>query len=144
MTKRATKGVQEVIELAATGSNFLREGNLAFVTVSGHALTASTNGPTGARFAGIVLEDTDNRLGAAGDLNVQLVTDPVIIKLSSSAQITDASIGLPVYVASDNAVALSGTSTGGMHQVGVVHKSHSSTEVWVRLTRGLSNGSLTS
>lgn len=142
--KRATKGIVDVIELGVTGSHILREGNLAFVTVSGHALSASTNGPTGARFVGVVLDDADNSTGAASAVSAQIATGPgLIVKLSSSAEITNASIGLPVFVASDNAIALSGTSTNGLHQVGTVHKAASTTEVWVVLSRNLGNANLT-
>lgn len=134
--QRSIKGDHEERELVVTGTSAysIEEGDFVFVTVAGYALSASQNGPTGARFAGVALE-----AGTGG--STITVLSKGTVKVSGSFHVRD--MEKPAFVQTNKLAALSGANSAGLHQVGTVHEVVSN-GVWIRIgDRNLGDANLT-
>lgn len=106
-------------------STRLYQGTLAFVNPSGYL--ESTTGSGANKFAGVVVEDTDNSSGSAGDLSAEIWKDGAFTLVGTG--FTQASVGLVAY-ATDN-FTVTTTPASGAVRIGVVVGYVSSTKVRV-------------
>lgn len=92
--------------VAATARIF--SGALVALNAAGFAIPAI---PTAARVRGVALHEADNRLGAAGDTQVDIDRGPFLFANDDTSPVTRAHIGTTVYVVDDNTVGSSAAST---------------------------------
>ena len=115
--------------LPVAGSTRIFQGTLVFVSATGYADDDTNSGANA--FAGIATEEADNSAGAAGDLNVELLTDGVI-QLQGSG-FTQADVGKKVY-ATDN-YTLTKTASSNTY-IGHIREFVSATVVGVNIEPG--------
>lgn len=97
--------IGETNELPVIASDIIYEGSAVGDNASGYMRPLVSGDP----FRGFCQKKADNSSGAAGAINVRLVTKGKIKLSVTSLAITD--VGRPVYAADDNTFALDGVGT---------------------------------
>ena len=121
------RGASPTLVAGTAAAVALYQGTMAFYDASTGYVTSDDN--SGANpFAGIVYQECDNSAGSAGDLNVELITDGVVLLTGSG--FNQATVGDAIY-ASDNYTATASSSSTSL--VGRATEYVSATQVWVAI-----------
>jgi hypothetical protein len=122
--------------IPVAASTKIYAGSLVCSNATGYAVPGADT--AGLLFRGIAQEFVDNSAGADGEKKV-LVEHPVIVSMST-AGITQADIGKPVFIADDQTVAKSTTNSVCC---GVIREVISATSVWLDTFYSKAAGSVT-
>ncbi len=94
--------------LPVAASKHLYQGTLAYIDSNGNVTDVTANGANA--FAGIVKEEVDNSSGAAGDLNVELLTSGAFV-LVGAGTYTQADVGKDVFGTDNYTIVVADSST---------------------------------
>jgi hypothetical protein len=112
------------------------EGGMVALSGAGAAAVAAP--PTavaGLKIVGVASANADNRLGAAGALNVDVVSDVALMNNSPTDPLALGDVGSPCYAQDDNTVSKTGAPASGaptQSQAGVVWAIDPTGAVWVK------------
>jgi hypothetical protein len=101
MTKERTLGM-ESYPVAATTK--IPAGVLVAVNSSGYAVNAANSASL--RIVGVAHQQADNTSGAAGDLNVKVISNRIFTFAVTGTAITDADVGEIAYVSDNQTVKI--------------------------------------
>ncbi|MGD0564537.1 MAG: hypothetical protein ABSA66_15780 [Roseiarcus sp.] len=112
------------------------EGGMVALSGSGSAAVAAPpTAAVGLKIVGVATGNADNRLGAAGAINVDVASDAALMNNSATDPVGLGDIGSPCYAADDNTVSKTGAPASGsptQSQAGVVWNIDPSGAVWVK------------
>lgn len=112
------------------------EGGMVALSGAGSAAVAAPpTAATGLKIVGVAAGNADNRLGAAGALNVDVVSDVALMNNSATDPVALGDIGAPCYAQDDNTVSKTGAPASGsptQSQAGVVWNIDPTGAVWVK------------
>jgi hypothetical protein len=112
------------------------EGGMVALSGAGAAAVAAPpTAAVGLKIVGIAAGNADNRLGAAGVVNVDVCSDVALLANSATDPVALGDIGAPCYAEDDNTVSKTGAPASGaatQSQAGVVWNIDPSGAVWVK------------
>jgi hypothetical protein len=112
------------------------EGGMVALSGAGSAAVAApATVATGLKIVGVATANADNRLGAAGALNVDVASDVALMNNSATDPLALGDVGSPCYAEDDNTVSKTGAIGSGsptQSQAGLVWAVDASGAVWVK------------